>query len=315
MKRNCSAFVMSITPFDQRGALDEPALRAHLRRLRDAKVRVYVGSSASGEGFSLTREELDRLLAISVEELKGKVEVRAMGVEVRHAGEMAAFLKRVEHHKPDAVHIFAPEMGHAAKPTPAELDKYYSSVISETSLPVVLSSYHTLGFNLPIPVLDRLLDRFKQIIGFFYGGSEVRYLSEIIERFADRIEIHCAGPYNALTTLGLGGHGFMGHEGNLMPSLAASVITAFQNDDQQALRKAYGLLLGVYRIHHRYGGPVRAMKPLLNAYGLPGGTVRLPRMAITPEELEEVIEATAHLQIPGLPPLAAKRPGAGRAAK
>lgn len=52
-------------------------------------------------------------------------------------------------------------------------------------------------------------------------------MSELIERLADCIEIHCAGPYNALTTLSLGGHGFMGHEGNLAPTIAADVIAAF----------------------------------------------------------------------------------------
>lgn len=306
-KRTLSAFVMSITPFDAGGAFDEPALRAHLRRLRDAQVRVYVGSSASGESFSLTAEEVDRLLAVAVEELKGKVQVRAMGCEPRTAGEMIAFLRRVEHYGLDAAHIFAPEMGHSAKPSPVELEKYYSDIIATTSLPIALSSYQTLGFDLPVSLIERLLKRFPQIVGFFYGGSNIRYLTEICERFAGRIEIHCAGPYNALTTLALGGHGFMGHEGNLAPKLWASVITAFESGDTAALRKAYGLLMGIYRIHKRYGGPVRAMKPLLNAYGLPGGTVRLPRMAITAKELEEVIEDTVALKIPELPPLAVKQ--------
>ena len=292
-----SAFVMSITPFDARGALDEPAYRAHLRRLRDAGVRVYIGSSASGEGFSLTHDELDRMLAIAIEELKGKVNVRAMGVEVRHAGEMIDFLKLTGRHALDAVHVFGPEMGHAAKPKPAELERYYSSVIETTSQPVVLSSYHTLGFNVPVALLERLLDRFPQIIGFFYGGSDIRYLSELIERLAGRIEVHCAGPSNALTTLSLGGHGFMGHEGNLAPSIASNVISAFDSGDQERLQKAYALLLAVYRIHHKHGGPVRAMKPLLNALGLPGGTVRLPRMAINDEELAGVLDATRKLNI------------------
>jgi len=311
--KKLSAFVMSITPFDAGGALDELALRAHLRRLRDAQVRVYVGSSASGESFSLTKEEVDRLLAIAVEELKGKVQVRAMGCEPRNAGEMIAFLRRVEHYGLDAAHIFAPEMGHSAKPTPAELEKYYSDIIATTSLPIALSSYQTLGFDLPVSLLDRLLGRFPQIVGFFYGGSNIRYLTQLCERFADRIEIHCAGPYNALTTLALGGHGFMGHEGNLAPKLWASIISTFESGDIAGLRNAYGQLMGIYRIHHRYGGPVRAMKPLLNAFGLPGGTVRLPRMSITAEELEEVVADTLLLKIPELPPLVAKRTTAGGA--
>jgi dihydrodipicolinate synthase/N-acetylneuraminate lyase len=308
MNKQLSAFVMSITPFDADGALDEPAFRTHLRRLRDAQVRVYVGGSASGEGFSLTQEELDRVLVIAVEELKGKVQVRAMGCEVRHAGEMIDFLRRAERHALDAVHIFAPEMGHAAKPTAAELETYYSAVIDATSLPVVLSSYHTLGFDVPVALIERLLGRFPQIIGFFYGGHDVRYLNQVIARLADRIEIHCAGPSNALTTLGLGGHGFMGHEGNLAPGLVASVISAFQSGDKVEISKTFGTLMRIHAIHFRYGGPVRAMKPLLNAFGLPGGTVRLPRLAISAEQLEEVIEATVRLRIAELPPLVAKRP-------
>jgi 4-hydroxy-tetrahydrodipicolinate synthase len=307
-----SAFVMSITPFDARGALDEPAYRAHLRRLRDAGVRVYIGSSASGEGFSLTREELDRMLAIAVEELKGRVNVRAMGVEVRHAGEMIDFLKLTGRHPLDAVHVFGPEMGHAAKPTPAELESYFTRVIETTSQPVVLSSYHTLGFNLPVALLERLLNRFPQIIGFFYGGSDIRYLSEVIERFAPRIEVHCAGPYNALTTLSLGGHGCMGHEGNLAPAMVTDLITAFENGDHERLQKAYALLLAVYRIHHKHGGPVRAMKPLLNALGLPGGTVRLPRMAINDGELNDVLDATLKLNIAELPRAAVHPPAVER---
>ena len=296
-----SAFVMSITPFDQNGALDEPAYRAHLRRLRDAGVGVYIGSSASGEGFSLTRDELDRMLAIAIDELKGKVNVRAMGVEARHAGEMIDFLKLTSRHALDAVHVFGPEMGHAAKPSVAELEQYFSSVIETTSQPVVLSSYHTLGFNLPVALLERLLKRFPHIIGFFYGGSDIRYLSEIIERFAARIEVHCAGPYNALTTLSLGGHGCMGHEGNLAPTMITELIRAFESGDQNRLHKAYALLLAVYRIHLKHGGPVRAMKPLLNALGLPSGTVRLPRMAIDDAELAEVLDATFKLNIAELP--------------
>src|SRR5689334_23215034 len=117
-----SAFVMSITPFDTQGALDEAAYRTHLRRLRVAGVGVYVGGSASGEGFSLSREERDRVLAIAVEELRGAVSVRAMGCEVRTLADTLEYLDAVAAHDLDAVHIFAPEMGHASKPTHAELE-------------------------------------------------------------------------------------------------------------------------------------------------------------------------------------------------
>ena len=50
-----SVFVISITPFDAEGRLDEPGLRAHLDRMADAGVGVYLGGGGSGEGFTLDR--------------------------------------------------------------------------------------------------------------------------------------------------------------------------------------------------------------------------------------------------------------------
>jgi 4-hydroxy-tetrahydrodipicolinate synthase len=86
--RAASTFVISITPFDDAGRLDEPGLRAHLRRLADAGIGVYLGGSGSGEGYTLTRAELRRVLEVGVDELSGRVPVRAMGVEPRTAGDM-----------------------------------------------------------------------------------------------------------------------------------------------------------------------------------------------------------------------------------
>jgi dihydrodipicolinate synthase/N-acetylneuraminate lyase len=95
----------------------------------------------------------------------------------------------------------------------------------------------------------------------------------------------------------------MGHEGNLAPRVAASVISSFESGDKPALAKAFATLMRIHAIHYRSGGPVRAMKPLLNAYGLPGGAVRLPRAAIDADELKRVIDETARLEIAELPPL------------
>src|SRR4051812_27842656 len=78
-----SAYVVSITPFDDRGELDVTALRAHLRRMRDAGIGVYVGGGGSGEGYTLSSAEHERVMAVAVSELAGAVAVRAMGVEPR----------------------------------------------------------------------------------------------------------------------------------------------------------------------------------------------------------------------------------------
>ena len=86
------SYTVSVTPFTEDGAFDEAATRGHLRRMAAAGIGVYLGGGGSGEGYVLSADEARRLLQIGVEELKGKVPVRAMGVEPRTSGEMIEFM-------------------------------------------------------------------------------------------------------------------------------------------------------------------------------------------------------------------------------
>ncbi len=303
MSRKRYVIVISITPFDDAGRLDETAFRAHLRRLGEAGVSVYVGGSGSGEGYALSFEERERVFAIAVEELKGKVPIAAMGCEPHLPSEMVEFLRRAEHHRLDFAQIFSLDIGHSAKPTPRELEQYYSTVIDASSIPVYLSSHYSAGYFLSIDLIEKLVRRFPTIAGVAYGGPEVPYIDELIRRVGDRVDVVCAGPANAVNVLSLGGNGFMGGEGNLSPQLVASVITAFEASDMALLRKSFSKLMAFTAIQKRFGGSsMRAMKPLMNAYGLPGGTLRPPRLPITPEELAGVLRQTIELDLPGLPP-------------
>src|SRR6266542_3384913 len=112
MNKKLSVVVICITPFDDQGSLDERAFRRQLGRLREAGVSVYVAGSGSSEAYTYTAEERDRVLAIAVEELKGKVQVRAMGCEPRQAREMVDFMHAAERAKVDAAQIFSLEIGH-----------------------------------------------------------------------------------------------------------------------------------------------------------------------------------------------------------
>ena len=305
-EKELSALVVSATPFDDQGELDETSLRQHLRRLLKAGVDgVYMGAPGAGEAFSLTPDERDRLLTIAVEELKGKMKVGAMGWEPRWADEMVDFVRRTEAIKPDAVLIYLLDMGHGLKPTSEEMDRYYSTVVEATSLPMVISIIPGLvGYNFPLNVLKRLLDRFPTIVGVAYGGTDLNYLSELINRFGDRIEVHCAGEANALNVLYLGGNGFEGHMANFAPELFVSILSAYKTKDEKRLGESFRKLMALDRLVGGYGGhsSMRAMKPLMKAFGLLGsGTVRAPRLAISSAELDKIVEAVVRLELPGVP--------------
>lgn len=302
MEKKLSTVIISITPFDAAGGLDEAAFRRQLGRLRAADACVYVAGSGSSEAYSLTPAERDRVLAVAVEELKGRVPVRAMGCEPRVIGEMVDFLEAAERAKVDAAQVCSLEIGHGSSPTVPEMEHYYRTVIESTSLPVYLSSHRALGYFLPIDLVERLVERYPTIAGIAYSGPDAGYIAELIARVGGRIEVHSAGPANALTVLGLGGNGFMGGEGNLVPEMFPAVISAWKAKDYPALHDAYGKVMALTTLNKRYGGSsMRLMKPLMNAFGLPGGHLRPPRMPIGGAELEKAIQEVLRLKIPGLP--------------
>ena len=61
------------TPFlAEGGGIDEAGLRKFLQRFIDNRIGIVVGSSGTGEGYSLTAAELSLLFAIAVDECRGR---------------------------------------------------------------------------------------------------------------------------------------------------------------------------------------------------------------------------------------------------
>jgi 4-hydroxy-tetrahydrodipicolinate synthase len=299
MNKKFSTIIHSLTPFDDKLQVDEAALRRHLGRLRDAGVSVYIGAAGAAEGNTLSREERDRILTIAVEELKGKVPVRAAGVEPRDAAEMVEFLRSAERIKVDAAQIYSMDMGHGLVPNRKEIETYFRTAIEATSLPVIISNQKKVGYPIPLDLIEQLAARYSNLAGYAYDVNDQFYMIELIQRLGDRLEIHCSGTENAMFTLAMGGNGFQGMEGNIVPKVAASIVSGFVAGDLKLMHDSFRQLMHVRTILR---GPVRSnmrgIKPVLNAFGLDGGRVRPPRIAISGAELDGAISAIRALNIP-----------------
>jgi 4-hydroxy-tetrahydrodipicolinate synthase len=274
-----STFVISITPFDADGALDEVATRSHLRRLADAGIGVYLGGGGSGEGYVLSRHETMRLLEIGVEELSGKVPVRAMGVEPRTSEDMIDYVEMVAGIGVDAAQVYSLDQGHGHRPNHDEIYRYFDDVLSAISFPAVLSTHQSVGYQVPLSMLVEYADRFDHLIGINVSHQDLGYLASIVDALGDRLEIHVGGPHLALTALSLGATGYLSSEGNLAPRLCVGVIDAYRHNDAHRMGELFGALLRLSNAMYGAGG-IRATKAVLNALGLPGGFPRLPQLPL-----------------------------------
>lgn len=275
--RPASTFVVSVTAFTDDHALDEHALRAHLRRLAASGIGVYLAGSGSGEGYTMSTDEVRRVLEIGVEELGGRVPVRAMGVEPRTARDMIGLGRLAADAGVDALQVYALDQGHGNRPTSVELERYLCDVLDAVDLPVVLSTHQAVGYLLPVELIGHLLDRYESIVGVNCSSPDHEYLVRVIDVVAGRADVHVGGPMQALSCLALGGQGFVSSEGNLTPRLCIALVDAHRRGDLVARDDAYGKLLRLYAATRQLGG-ITATKAALRALGLPGGAVRRPRL-------------------------------------
>jgi 4-hydroxy-tetrahydrodipicolinate synthase len=296
-----STFVISLTPFKEDESLDEAALRAHLARLREAGIGVYLAGSGSGEGYSLSEDETRRILQIGVEELKGRVPVRAMGVEPRTAKQMVRIAAVAQESGVDALQVYSLDAGHGTMPTNAEMEAYYRDVLESITIPAVISTHQSVGYWIPIPLIASLVDQYN-VIGVNVTTPDHGYLLRVIDAVGDRVEIHCGGPMHALSTMALGGTGYLSSEGNIAPKLCVSLITHWEGGNLEAAASAYSTIMHLLGLAMRFTH-ITGAKTALDILGLPGGIPRRPRLLLGGAEREEVattLETLGIARIEGL---------------
>ena len=125
-----------VTPFRTDGELDVPTLRSLVRRQIDAGIDFLCPCGTTGESPTLSHEEHVRVVAITVEEAKGRVPVLAGagGYNTRSVIELAAELKAV------GVSGLLSVTPYYNKPTQEGLYQHYRAIAGSTDLPIVVYS-------------------------------------------------------------------------------------------------------------------------------------------------------------------------------
>jgi 4-hydroxy-tetrahydrodipicolinate synthase len=286
--RGLSTFVISYSIFDQSGQLDGAGQRDHFRRLGDAGIGVYAVGGGSGEAYSLSPDEQERVLRLAAAELSGKVPIRAMGAPPRTAREMISFAQLVARSGLDAMQVYPPDLGMGHRPREAELAAYFDDVLTATKVPVVLSTHMSLGYLLPTSLIVQLANRYDSIIGVNCTTPDINYLAELLDAVGERLDVHVGIVSLTPAAIALGATGYLSSEGNLAPRLCQTIIEAYAAGDIARADDGLRRLIRLGGLSQRYGN-VQAMKACLGILGLPGGVPRRPRLALDDPA------ATAHL--------------------
>jgi 4-hydroxy-tetrahydrodipicolinate synthase len=290
------AVTCTVTPFDEAGRLDEGGIEHLVERIAGAGVSLALGTASPGEGFALSLDETARFFDIAKRTAAGRVPICAMGVEPRNADQLRPVIRLAEQAGLDMMQLYTVDPGHAMKLTDGELERYFATLLDEMTIKAAIST-HAYNGLVPLAVLSRLLDSYPTI-ATIHCTSEVNYLSQLLELVDGRCEVLVGGPMQALSTLAMGGHGFLCSEGNLVPSLCGQLQQAIRSADSDAADGFYRQLIEVFSLNIWPGGTVRFLKAAMRILGLPGSYTRPPFEVLDGERAGQLAQAMKGLALP-----------------
>jgi 4-hydroxy-tetrahydrodipicolinate synthase len=283
-----------VTPFRKDLSLDEETLRRLVRRQLAAGINFLVPCGTTGESPTLTHEEHLRVVAITLEEAKGKVPVLAGagGYDTRHVIEMASEAERMG---AEGILSVTPYYN---KPTQEGLYHHFKAIAASTSLPIIL-------YNVPPrtnvnidPATVRRLSEIENIIGVKEASGNISQITQVIQQVPQEFLVLSGDDALTLPLAAMGGRGIISVASNEIPAemtRLAQLCLAGNFAEARAMQRKWLPLLEVNFIETN-PTPVKAA---MAEMGLLEPVFRLPLVPPRTENLAKirsVLESLALLE-------------------
>lgn len=275
-----------VTHFTADLAFDEDGYRKHLSWLADYPVAGLFAAGGTGEGFSLSPEETDRVVRTAVAEVAGQVPVLAPAT----GGTVNAVTqaKAAEAAGADGLLLMPPYLTEAGQ---RGLVEHVSAVCEATSLGVVV--YSRANAVLTDESVAVLAERNPTMIGFKDGVGSIEQMTRTYARVGDRLMYVGGLPTAetfALPLLQLGVSTYSSAIFNFAPQFATEFYDAVRRQDHdEVYRRLREFVIPYLDIRDRMSGyAVSIVKAGLTAVGRPAGPVRPPLADLLPDELAEL---------------------------
>ena len=277
-----------ITPFKD-GKIDKAALVNIVNWQIEQGVHGLVPVGTTGESPTLSHEEHDEVIEITVAEAEGRVPVIA-GAGSNNTFEAVRLAKHAEKVGADAVLIVSPYYN---KPTQTGLEAHFTSIANElSSIPLII--YDIPGRSI-VSVEDTLLAKLaehKNIVGIKDATGDAGRPARLCNLIGEDFCQLSGDDATAFSYLASGGHGMISVVSNIAPKLYADMYNAFTNGE---LKTGMAINKKLMPLHdglfcEASPGPVKYAAERL---GLCNSEVRLPLVSVSANAKRVVDSALA----------------------
>jgi len=274
-----------ITPFKRNPAmgLDLPGLERNIGFLLSRGIHGIVPCGSTGESATLTFEEHEKVVAVTVDKINGKIPVLA-GTGSNNTAEAVRLTKAAKDTGADGVLVISPYYN---KPNRAGLIKHYTK-LADLDIPVIMYNVPgRTGQNLE-PDLVAELAQHPNIVGIKEASGNIGQISRIIEETQDEdFQVISGDDGITLPILALGGAGVISVTANVDPARMVAMYEAMKKGDYQKALVIHYAMSPLHRAMFIDTNPI-PVKKAVELIGLAGGPVRLPLDELDAKKTEQL---------------------------
>jgi len=234
------AFTAVVTPFRD-GRVDEAALKELIRFGIDGGMDGFLPCGTTGESPTLSHEEHNRVVELTVKEIAGQVKVIA-GTGSNSTEEAIALTKHAKAVGADAALLVSPYYN---KPTQEGLYLHFKAVADAVDLPIVLYNIQgRTGVNIENATVERL-SRVPNIVGVKEASGSILQMSEVIRLCSPDFDVLSGDDQMTFPLMALGGKGVISVVTNIVPDRMASLVKSMLSGD---IEKARAMHFDLYEL-------------------------------------------------------------------
>ena len=277
------SMVALVTPFrDDR--IDEAALRKLIELHSVSGTSAIVPCGTTGESATLSHEEHDRVIELTVEAAAGRIPVIA-GTGSNNTREAIRLTRHAKEAGADAALLISPYYN---KPTQRGLYLHFKAVAEAVDLPIILYNIASRTAVNIEPETFAQLAEIPNIVGVKESSGNLEQMSRIRQLTKGKLALISGDDGLTLPVLSIGGVGVISVGANIVPSDVSSMIRAFEQGKTKKAADWHEKMLPLVKAMFVETNPV-PVKTAMGILGMiPDASVRLPLCSMTAESIEKL---------------------------
>ncbi|MEK7373896.1 MAG: 4-hydroxy-tetrahydrodipicolinate synthase [Thermodesulfobacteriota bacterium] len=225
------AIVAIVTPF-RNGKVDEQALRKLIEEQIAAGTDGIAPCGTTGESTTLSHEEHDRVIEITIDAARKRIPVIA-GTGSNSTAEALRLTRHAWEAGADGALLVCPYYN---RPTQEGLYQHYRTIAEEVPIPIIIYNIPgRTGTNLLPETLVRLAE-IKNIVGVKEASGSLKQMSDMIQLCGSDFDMLSGDDIFTLPLLAIGGKGVISVISNVVPADMAEMVDVFAAGDLEQAR-------------------------------------------------------------------------------